>query len=194
MLSKANIQISHPHFYNTHLDWAAAFNCPVYLASDEQEWLCRTEPPSSTPRRRFIEGPTGAAQEIIPGVTAIKCGGHFPGSLVLHWSSAKILCLADTIMTVPSGLSFHESRQPGTNTYSFMWSYPNMIPLAPTALKGIWDAVSPFEFETTFGGFPGQNVRRKDAKKLVLESMQNWASKAGWTEKDAAILGVKVEA
>lgn len=184
------IVISHPHFYNTHLDWAKAFNCPVYLASDEQEWLCRTDDAGA---RKFIEGPVGASQEIIPGVSAIKCGGHFPGSLVLNWASAKILTLADTIMTVPSGLSFHESRQPGTNTYSFMWSYPNMIPLEPAALKGIWDAVQPFEFETTYGGFPGQDVRRKDAKKLVLESAQNWTRRAGWTEKEAAILTVKLE-
>lgn len=180
-------QISHPHFYNTHLDWAAAFDCPVYLASDEQEWLCRTD---TDKRRKFIDGPTGTAQEIVPGVTAIKCGGHFPGSLVLHWASAKILCLADTIMTVPSGLSFHESRQPGTNTYSFMWSYPNMIPLNPEALLGIWEAVKPFEFTTTFGGFPSQDVRREDAKKLVLESAQNWVTKAGWS--DAKILQAKL--
>jgi len=177
------IVISHPHFYNTHLDWAAAFKCPIYLASDEQEWLCRTD---TSNVRKFIDGPVGTAQEIIPGVTAIKCGGHFPGSLVLHWASAKILCLADTIMTVPSGLSFHKSRQPGTNTYSFMWSYPNMIPLDPEALMGIWEAVKGFEFETTFGGFPGQDVRRKDARKLMLESAQNWVKKAGWS--DAKIL------
>lgn len=68
-----------------------------------------------------------------------------------------------------------------------------MIPLPPKDLKGIWDAVAPFDFETTFGGFPGQNVRRKDAKKLMLQSMQNWARIAGWTEKEATILGVKLE-
>lgn len=66
-----------------------------------------------------------------------------------------------------------------------------MIPLAPGALKGIWDAVNPFDFETTFGGFPGQDVRRRDAKKLVLESMQNWVRKAGWSEEQE-ILGVKL--
>ena len=61
-----------------------------------------------------------------------------------------------------------------------------MIPLDPEALMGIWEAVKGFEFETTFGGFPGQDVRRKDARKLMLESAQNWVKKAGWS--DAKIL------
>lgn len=39
---------------------------------------------------------------ILPGITAIKCGGHFPGSLVLHWTENHgILFIADTIVTVP---------------------------------------------------------------------------------------------
>lgn len=39
---------------------------------------------------------------ILPGITAIKCGGHFPGSLVLHWTEYQgILFIADTIVTVP---------------------------------------------------------------------------------------------
>lgn len=47
----------------------------------------------------FIEGPASTSRAILPGVTAIKTGGHFPGSLVLHWE--KKLFLADTIVTVP---------------------------------------------------------------------------------------------
>lgn len=46
--------------------------------------------------RRFIKGPT---EEIVVGVTAVKLGGHFDGSLVLHWESK--LYIADTLVTVP---------------------------------------------------------------------------------------------
>lgn len=53
-----------------------------------------------------------------------------------------------------------------------MWSYPNMIPLPPAKIHGIWKALKPFEFETTYGGFPGQNVTRSDLKSQVLESMK----------------------
>jgi glyoxylase-like metal-dependent hydrolase (beta-lactamase superfamily II) len=86
------IVISHPHFYTTHLEWAAQFNCPVYVAKDDQEWLNR---PDEKDVRRWIEG----TQEIVPGVTAIQAGGHFDGSCVLHWE--KKLFIADTMMSVP---------------------------------------------------------------------------------------------
>ncbi|KAJ2978218.1 hypothetical protein NQ176_g3939 [Zarea fungicola] len=32
------IVISHPHFYSAHVQWARAFGCPVYLATDDFEW------------------------------------------------------------------------------------------------------------------------------------------------------------
>jgi hypothetical protein len=179
------IVISHPHFYNTHLDWAAAFNCPVYLASNDREWLARTDD-ASNPRRQFIKNKT---ETILPGVTAIKAGGHFPGSLVLHWD--KKLLLADTIMTAPSGLFFQDSRQEGTVAYTFMWSYPNMIPLTPESLLNIWNAITLFDFETTHGGFPGQDIRRPDLKKQILQSMKLWVRHAG--ADTAGILAVELD-
>lgn len=182
------IVISHPHFYTTHLEWAAQFNCPVYIASDDAEWLSREDRKGV---RRWIKG----TSEIIPGVTAIQCGGHFDGSGVLHWENK--LFIADTMMSVPVRLprfflnhthlkreysvDAHQSgfynagqakRDQKTTTFSFMWSYPNMIPLPPNEIHGIWKALKPFEFDTTYGGFPGQNVTRKDLKKQVLESMK----------------------
>ena len=115
--------------------------------------------------RKFIRGVT----EILPGVTAIQAGGHFDGSMFLHWE--KKLFTADTIMTTPSGY-YHKDRLPGTASYTFMWSYPNMIPLSPEKIHGIWKALKPFAFDTTFGGFMGQNITRPDLKTQVLESMK----------------------
>lgn len=70
-----------------------------------------------------------------------------------------------------SGL-YHKNRPPGTTSYSFMWSIPNMIPLNPDAIHQIWRAISPFEFETTHGLFVGWDVRGEDVKARVLESMK----------------------
>ena len=56
---------------------------------------------------RLIDGPSGMTEEVLPGVTAIKTGGHFPGSLVLHWE--RKLFIADTIVTVPVGPSHVQS-------------------------------------------------------------------------------------
>jgi hypothetical protein len=78
-------------------------------------WLNRGDVPGV--KRRFLEGST---QTILPGVTAIKTGeftqatmiflfgqsdlcdklgGHFDGSLVLHWENH--LFIADSMATVP---------------------------------------------------------------------------------------------
>ena len=61
-------------------------------------WLCR-RPPREIGDLRFVTGDAGASKEIVKGVTAVKLGGHFPGSLVLHWENK--LFIADTFVTVP---------------------------------------------------------------------------------------------
>jgi glyoxylase-like metal-dependent hydrolase (beta-lactamase superfamily II) len=59
-------------------------------------------------------------------IIAIKTGGHFPGSSVLWWKSARKLLVADSIMIVRSGV-YHVDRPPNTISFTFMWSYPNMV-------------------------------------------------------------------
>lgn len=98
------IVISHPHYYTTYAHWAKAFHCPIYVSADDQEWFCRRPPKGSM---KYIEGPAGTTQEIVTGVTAVKLGGHFPGSLILHWE--KAICIADTLVTVPVGIDIHGS-------------------------------------------------------------------------------------
>jgi hypothetical protein len=58
-----------------------------------------------------------------------------------------------------------------------------MIPLSPSAIHGIWKALKPFEFDSTYGGFPGQNVNRKDLKEQVLRSMQIFLRRRGFMGK-----------
>ena len=88
------IVISHPHFYSTYVEWARAFDCPVYMSEEDKEWLHRQDVPRV--KRMFING---SAETIVSGVTAVKAGGHFDGSLVLHWE--KRLFVADTLMATP---------------------------------------------------------------------------------------------
>lgn len=66
-----------------------------------------------------------------------------------------------------------------------MWAYPNMIPLPPNKVHGIWKALKPFEFDSTYGGFPGQYVTRPDLKAQVLESMKIFLRRGG--HENAAI-------
>ena len=108
------------------------------------------------------------------GATAIMCGGHFPGSMVLHWDSK--LFIADTLLMVASAHN-PDPAKPGVVSYSFMWSIPNWIPLAPREIVKIWRAVQPFEFTSTYGVFgPDATTAREEQhhrmsmKERVLQS------------------------
>lgn len=182
----AAIVISHPHFYSTHLLWAETFDCPVYIAAEDAEWCAIADHRNN---RRLVHHPV---QHILPGIDAIKLGGHFPGSMVLRYQPEGALpedahlFIADTFMTVPSGL-YHIDRPAGTTSYSFLWSYPNQIPLPPTEVHKMWTALKAFDFGSTHGGFAGQDVSDVKLKARVLESMKIQCQAMGWDASNAAI-------
>jgi glyoxylase-like metal-dependent hydrolase (beta-lactamase superfamily II) len=137
------IAISHPHFYATCQDWARAFNCQVYLHGDDREWLMRPDPAI-----RFWQGETSVLAE---GVTLLRLGGHFPGGTVLHWAAGangRGALLSGDILQVAQD----------TSRVSFMWSYPNMLPLSDRIVRRIADRVGSWRFERIYGGFPGREV------------------------------------
>jgi glyoxylase-like metal-dependent hydrolase (beta-lactamase superfamily II) len=186
------IVISHPHYYSTHAEWAHTFDCPVYLAGEDRRWTT-----VSSPRQVFLaegefefelslsagSGPTLSSTSSSSGITVLKLGGHFPGSLVLLYKSR--LLVADTLMTTPAGLGNWNvdglgrvregGRPPGLNSYSFMWSIPNMIPLASDEIERMWSVLKKHEFASTHGAFLSTDIIGKDSKEMsrrVLESMQ----------------------
>ncbi|GLA68817.1 hypothetical protein AtubIFM55763_007017 [Aspergillus tubingensis] len=184
------IIISHPHYYATHLVWAEAFNCPVYLSSEDREWVMRVDTSSNT----NIAGGSGNARqifwdgqevEVLPGsgVIGVKTGGHFPGSSVLWWKDEKVMFLADTIGTIPSGVGDYgdRGRREGTASYTFMWSYPNMIPLPPDDVHGIWKALKHTEFDRAYGAFMGMDTVG-DCKKRVLDSAKIFVRAMGYLD------------
>ncbi|THX72259.1 metallo-beta-lactamase family protein [Aureobasidium pullulans] len=171
----SSIIISHPHFYTTHLSWSAVFSCPIYTHALDEKWLSRS-PTADTKRVLLRDKYT----EIVKGVTAIQVGGHFEGSMVLHWDGAGEeggeeqgghLFIADTFVNVPSGF-YRKDRPPGTTSFSFMWSIPNMIPLPPDTIHEMWKAIKPYDFTATHGLFPGWDIRDENVKKSVLDSMK----------------------
>ncbi|CAG8952821.1 hypothetical protein HYFRA_00007534 [Hymenoscyphus fraxineus] len=187
----AAIIISHPHYYTTHLEWAEVFDCPVYLSWEDVSWLNRLDRLGKA--RCFIEG---KSEEIEirgqkSGVVALKLGGHFPGSLVCL--AFKRLLVADTLLTTPAGVgdwsqSKSGGRPVGMNSYSFMWSIPNFIPLSPEEIEGMWERMKYYTFVSTHGAFVGQDINdghggsEKGVKQRVLESMQIQVRRMGWKE------------
>ncbi|GAB4091249.1 MBL fold metallo-hydrolase [Flaviaesturariibacter terrae] len=147
------IALSHPHYYSTIVEWARAFNAPVYINRKDSGFLTRRGP-----ELRFWEGSERVDEEL----TLVECGGHFPGASVLHWSrGAGALFAGDTIQVTPT-----------RRTVSFMYSYPNMIPLPKRAVEGICAAVAPYAFDDLYGAF-GLYVRG-DAKEAVLRSAERY--------------------
>ena len=55
-----------------------------------------------------------------------------------------------------------------------------MIPLPPDDIMRIWRAIRPFEFDTTHGAFVGMDVRDKELKRRMLESMKIQVRGEGW--------------
>jgi len=136
--------ISHPHFYASMVEWTRALGgIPIYLHEADRAWVMRDDP--------AIVYWGGDSLAVAPGITLIHCGGHFAGSTVLHWAEGGdglgALLTSDSIMVA-------QDRR----TVSFMYSYPNLIPLDAAAVERIVAAVAPFAFEQIYGGWTGKNV------------------------------------
>ncbi len=56
---------------------------------------------------------------------------------------------------------------------SFMYSYPNMIPLNARAVENIVNAVEPFEFDRLYGGW-WDLIVQNDAKSAVKRSAERY--------------------
>jgi hypothetical protein len=56
---------------------------------------------------------------------------------------------------------------------SFMWSYPNLIPLGPAAIRQVAKALKPLKFDRLYGAVPGQVVN-SDASGAVARSAERY--------------------
>ena len=153
------IAVSHPHTVGSLVEFSHAFgNVPIYWHADNREWAMRADPVFE-----FWEGETC---KIMEGLTLIRCGGHFLGSDVLHWSAGAqgrgALLTGDT-MYVTQDRRF----------VSFMYSYPNLIPLNAKAVGHIVESLEPYDFDRIYGGWWDSIVKR-DAKAGVKYSAERY--------------------
>ncbi|KAM0719919.1 hypothetical protein Q7P37_004054 [Cladosporium fusiforme] len=181
------IVISHPHYYSTWADWSRTFSCPVYVGKPDEKWLERTNSPGAS-----IKFLSDIYTSILPGsgITAILAGGHFPGSLLLHWDDN--LFVADTILPSPSATNPVPGK-PGVISFTFFWSIPNRIPLRPDDVLMIWNLLKRFEFRNAFGAFRGMDVRTMEnemtrgtggVKGRLLESCKIYVRAMGWAQHE----------
>ena len=155
------IAISHPHYYSSFVEWSRAFDAPVLLHEADQQWIMRPDP--------RIELWSGATRPLWDDMTLINAGGHFDGGTVLHWpagADGRGALLAGDILQVAQDRRY----------VSFMYSYPNYIPLSAGEVERIVGTVEPYEFDRIYGAWWDRNVEA-GARSAVRRSAERYIRK-----------------
>jgi hypothetical protein len=150
---------SHPHFYGAISEWSERLGgVPILLPEADVRWLLRPSPHVRT---------WSGTLEVLPGVTLVQCGGHFPGSAVLHWGAGAddrgAILAGDTVMVTP-----------GQDRVTFLRSAPNRIPLPERLVRQVVAAVEPFPFDRIYTGWwdptldaDAKAVLHRDAERYI---------------------------
>jgi hypothetical protein len=137
------IAISHPHYYSSMIEWAHAFDAPVYIHAADRDWVARPDEAV-----RYWDGDT---LELATGLTLVNAGVHFAGGTVLHWQDADAgrgaLFSGDIVQVVMD-----------RDWVSFMYSYPNLIPERPATIRRALRLLEPFSFDRIYGAWWGRIV------------------------------------
>ena len=154
------ICMSHPHFYGACVEIADAFDARILIPRADREWIQRP-----SPRIELFD----EEAEPVRGTTLARIGGHFDGAAVLHWPAGSdgrgALLTGDTITVVPD-----------RDWVSFMWSYPNLIPLDEATVRGIALRVGQFRFDRVYGGWWGRVVV-KDGPDAIRRSADRYIAR-----------------
>jgi hypothetical protein len=160
----AAVAVSHPHYYTTMVEWSHAFGkVPVYVNKLDAKWVMRPD--------EVVKTWEGDAKELFGGLKLVKTGGHFDGFQVALW---------------PAGAGGKGVLLAGDQPYvcqdrrwvSFMWSYPNMIPLGPKAIRQVAGTLKPLKFDRLYGAFPRQLIG-SDASGAVARSAERYLKMIG---------------
>jgi RNA polymerase subunit RPABC4/transcription elongation factor Spt4 len=138
------IAVSHPHFYGAVVDWSEAFGgVPIYLHGDDRQWITRPHP--------AIVSWSGESHRLSDGIVLVRTGGHFAGASLMHWRAGAegrgALLTGDVAMVAMDRRSL-----------SFMYSFPNYIPLNAEAVRRIDAVVAPLAFDRIYGAWWGRNI------------------------------------
>ena len=117
----------------------------------------------------------GETRTLGDGLTLVRCGGHFDGGTVLHWAAGNALLSGDVVQVV-------QDRR----WVSFMYSYPNLIPLAEDAIYRIVDALREWMKESaTAPRVASESIVRLLAADLVGEEpvVESLRARCGTTSR-----------
>lgn len=144
----AAIAASHPHFYGAQVEWSAAFeHAPILIPEADQGWVMRPDAAMKTWSGRH---------QVLPGLTLVECGGHFPGSAVALWEQG---CEGRGALLVGGTIGVLADRR----GVSFMYSYPNYLPLSAREVERMMIVLNGLEYERVHGDFESIDRNGRDA-------------------------------
>jgi len=153
------IAISHPHYYSSMIEWSRAFgDIPIYLHADDREWVQRSD--------RAIQFWSGETHLLGDGLTLIRLPGHFAGFQVLHSAGAEDGAGALYTGDMPQVC-------PDRRWVSFMYSYPNMIPVNAATVRDIVERLALWQFRKLYGAWRRFTVQG-DAKQALRASAERY--------------------
>jgi glyoxylase-like metal-dependent hydrolase (beta-lactamase superfamily II) len=165
----STICMYHPHFYASNVEFADAFDARILIPRADAAWIRRP-----SPRIELFDDQI----EPVPGVTIARIGGHFEGAAVLHWPAGSngrgALLTGDTVQVVSD-----------PRWASFMWSYPNLIPLDEKTVQDIAERVSRFSFDRVYGGWWGR-VIVEDGAGAVRRSAERYVARLHGERPDSS--------
>jgi len=138
------IIISHPHFYAAMGEWSDALGgVPILLHEADRQWVQRPHP--------AIEHWSGDELQLSATMTLIRAGGHFAGSTVLHCAGQPrpggALLSGDALQVIMD-----------RRHVSFMYSYPNLIPMRTSDVVAMRARLAKYEFDDVYGYTWGRNI------------------------------------
>jgi hypothetical protein len=140
------------------VEWAERLDARVLLHEDDRDWVMR---PSA--RISFWSGEQCPVSETL---SLVRVGGHFPGATACLWhrgaGGAGALFSGDVPQVVQD-----------RDWVSFMYSYPNLIPLPAREVARIRGVLEPLRFDRIYGAW-WERVIDHDAHTKVLRSADRY--------------------
>lgn len=163
----AAVAVSHPHYYASMVDFSRAFGgVPIYLHEDDRQWVQYRDP--------AIIFWSGEAHRLSDDVTLIRVGGHFRGFQVLHWAGGAggtgALMTGDMPQVCPD-----------RRHVSFMYSYPNFVPVDGATVRGIVAKLEPYDYSKLYGAWP-RFVVSGNPKVALMRSAERYLRAIGDSE------------
>lgn len=148
------IALSHPHYYSAQVEWAEIFDAVIYIHEDDKQFVTR-----GNERIHYWKGEVLSLQT---NLSLHRLGGHFKGAAIAHWAKNGGKVFSGDVIRVAAD----------RNWATFMYSYPNFIPLSASVVGRMANQLKGLKFGQLHDAF--QREMETGAKEKVLKSADRY--------------------